>query len=78
VHLGNDDHHDGFLEVPVYFVEWAKVEVYDEDQEHLTKNWNKTSEIYCRSSVLRKMCCVFFPVADAPEKYGAMFKSDNK
>jgi len=53
--MGDDDHHNGFLEVPVYFIEWAKAEVYDQDQEHLT-NWNKTFEIYCRSSVLRKMC----------------------
>jgi hypothetical protein len=25
--MGDDDHHNGFLEVPVYFVEWAKAEV---------------------------------------------------
>jgi hypothetical protein len=53
--LVDHDHHNGFPEVPVYFVEWAKAEVYDHAQEHLT-TWNKTFEIYCLSSVLRKMC----------------------
>ena len=52
--LGVDNHHNGFLEVPVYFVGWAKESVYDEEQEHLT-NWKKIFEIFCRSSVLRKM-----------------------
>jgi len=53
--LGHDDHHNGFPIVPVYFVEWAKAEFYDQDQEHFT-NWNKTFEIYCHYSILRKMC----------------------
>jgi hypothetical protein len=30
--LGDDDHHNGFLEVPVYFAEWAKSKVYNQDQ----------------------------------------------